>query len=130
LAFSLAVLTQALRLGINYSVNIIPLALLLVISLLDPDALFKVAVTAAGTANIATVARTAVGNNSVLIQTAGSTATGDSKISISSTTATTNTQPIRIIDVVPETATGADAFVEVIVKWNWGMHQYQNATGV
>ena len=75
----------------------------------DPDALFKVAVTAAGTATIAT---------------------GDSKISISSTTATTNTQPMRIIDVVPETATGADAFVEVIVKWNWGMHQYQNATGV
>ena len=56
----------------------------------DPDALFKVAVTAAGTANIATVARTAVGNNSVLIQTAGNTATGDSKISISSTTATTS----------------------------------------
>ena len=95
----------------------------------DPDALFKVAVTAAGTANIATVARTAVGNNSVLIQTAGVT-TRDSRISVSATTATTATQPIRIIDVVPETATGADAFVEVIVKWNWGMHQYQNATGV
>jgi hypothetical protein len=91
----------------------------------DPDALFKVAVTAAGTANIATVARTAVGNNS-----AGVTTTGDSRISVSATTATTATQPIRIIDVVPETATGADAFVEVIVKWNWGMHQYQNATGV
>jgi hypothetical protein len=96
----------------------------------DPEALFKVAVTAAGSSTMATVARTAVGNNSVLIQTAGSTATGDSKVSISSTTATTATQPMRIIDVVSETATGADAFSEVIVKWNWGMHQYQNATGV
>ena len=96
----------------------------------DPEALFKVAVTAAGSSTMATVARTAVGNNSVLIQTAGSTATGDSKVSISATTATTNTQPMRIIDVVPETATAADAFPEVIVKWNWGMHQYQNATGI
>ena len=96
----------------------------------DPDTLFKVAVTAAGSSTMATVARTAVGNNSVLIQTAGSTATGDSKVSVSATTATTNTQPMRIIDVVPETATATDAFPEVIVKWNWGMHQYQNATGV
>jgi len=96
----------------------------------DPDTLFKVAVTAAGASTMSTVARTAVGNNSVLIQTAGSTATGDSKVSISATTATTNTQPMRIIDVVPETATGADAFSEVIVNWNWGMHHYQNATGV
>ena len=96
----------------------------------DPEALFKVAVTAAGSSTMSTVARTAVGNNSVLIQTAGSTATGDSKVSISATTATTATQPMRIIDVVSETATAADAFPEVIVKWNWGMHQYQNATGV
>jgi len=96
----------------------------------DPDTLFKVAVTAAGSSTMSTVARTAVGNNSVLIQTAGSTATGDSKVSVSATTATTNTQPMRIIDVVPETATATDAFPEVIVKWNWGMHQYQNATGV
>jgi hypothetical protein len=96
----------------------------------DPDTLFKVAVTAAGSATMATVARTAVGNNSVLIQTAGSTTTGDSKVSISSTTATTATQPVRIIDVVPETAPTSGNYSEVIVKWNWGMHQYQNATGV
>jgi hypothetical protein len=30
--------------------------------------------------------------------------------------------------VVPETATGADAFVELIVKIN--IHQYNNTTGV
>jgi hypothetical protein len=43
---------------------------------------------------------------------------------------TTNTLPIRIIDVVRETATGADAFVEFIVKINIGTHQYTNSTGV
>jgi hypothetical protein len=96
----------------------------------DPDTLFKVAVTAAGSSTMSTVAVTAVGNNSVLIQTAGSTTTGDSKVSISSTTATTATQPVRISDVVPETAPTSGNYSEVIVKWNWGMHQYQNATGV
>ena len=96
----------------------------------DPDTLFKVAVTAAGTSTIGSVARTAVGNNSALIQTAGNTTNGNSLVSISSTTATTNTLPVRIIDVVDETKTSATAFTEVIVKWNAGMHQYNNATGV
>lgn len=95
----------------------------------DPDALFKVAVVSTGTA-ISYVARTAVGNNAVLIQGAGSTITGNSNVSVSSTTATTNTWPVRIIDVVAETASAAGSFTEVIVKWNAGMHQYNNATGV
>ena len=44
------------------------------------------------------------------------------------TEATTATLPLRVIDVVTETATGADAFVEIIVKMN--THQYNNTTGV
>jgi len=98
----------------------------------DPDALFKVAVTTAGTSTIASVTRTAVGNNSALIQTAGNTTTGNSRVSISATTATASTLPIRIIDIVPETAlaTNPASFTEVIVKWNAGMHQYYNPTGV
>jgi hypothetical protein len=95
----------------------------------NPDALFKIAIVSSGT-TISTVGRTAIGNNGTLVQNAGSTATGVSRVALSSTTATTNTLPVRIIDVVPDTATGTDAFTEVIVKWNWGMHQYQNATGV
>jgi hypothetical protein len=43
---------------------------------------------------------------------------------------TTSTLPIRVIDVVRDTATGADAFVELIVKINIGTHQYTNSTGV
>ena len=96
----------------------------------DPDALFKVAVTAAGASTISGVGRTAVGNNSALIQGAGSTVTGNSKVSISATTATSSTLPVRVIDVVPETVNAAGSYTEVIVKWNAGMHQYYNPTGV
>ena len=98
----------------------------------DPNALFKVAVTAAGTSTIGNVARTVVGENSALIQTAGNTANGNSRVSISSTTATASTLPIRIIDIVPETALAVNpaSYTEVIVKWNAGMHQYNNPTGV
>lgn len=97
----------------------------------DPDALFKVAVVSSGS-TISYVNRTSVGNNAVLVQNAGVTTTGNSKVAVSSTTATTSTWPIRIIDVVPETALAGNpgSYTEVIVKWNQGMHQYLNPTGV
>jgi hypothetical protein len=95
----------------------------------DPDTLFQVAVVS-GTTVITGVGITAIGNNATLVQNAGSTTTGDSKVAILDSTATTNTLPIRIIDVVRDTATAADNFPEVIVKINFGMHQYNNATGV
>ena len=95
----------------------------------DPDALFKVAVVSTGT-NISYVTRANVGENAVLVQTAGSTVTGDSKVAVSSTTATTSTFPIRIIDVISETQSAAGSYTEVVVKWNQGMHPYLNPTGV
>ena len=97
----------------------------------DPDALFKVAVVSSGT-TIGTVNRTAVGNNAVLVQNTGSTITGNSKVAISATTNTTSTWPVRVIDVVPETSPAGNpgSYTEVIVKWNQGMHQYLNPTGV
>lgn len=157
----------------------------------DPQLLFKVAAVSATTV-ITALGRTMVGNNAALVQNAGSTTTGDSKVAISAP-ATTNTLPVRIIDVVQEskktttatgtttsgstavtlsaananilkymdvTGTGIDAgtsvaaisgtsltlsgnasasgtvtltftgYPEVLVKWNAGMHQYDNATGV
>jgi hypothetical protein len=99
----------------------------------DPDALFKVAVCAAhNSATITYVNRTAVGNNAVLAQNTGSTITGNSKVGIDDATDTTSTWPVRIVDVVPETATAGNpgSYTEVIVKWNQGMHQYLNPTGV
>jgi len=97
----------------------------------DPDALFKVAVVSSGT-TISYVNRTAVGNNAVLVQNAGSTTNGNSRVAVSSTTATTSTWPVRIIDVIPETSPAGSpgSYTEVVVKWNQGMHQYLNPTGV
>lgn len=93
----------------------------------DPTALFKVAVVSSGT-TIATLGRTAVGQNAEVVLNPGNANTGDSKQAIDSSTANTATLPIRIIDVVPATATGSDAFVEVIVKIN--THSYNNTTGI
>lgn len=96
----------------------------------DPDQLFKVAVTSNAT-TVSYVNQTAVGNNGVLVQGTGSTTTGRSAVSVDDGTGTTSTFPVRIIDVIPETqTTTAGSYTEVIVKWNAGMHQYENPTGV
>ena len=93
----------------------------------DPTALFQVAVVSSGT-TIATLGRAAVGQNTSVILNSGNANTGDSKQAIDDTTADTATLPIRIIDVVPATATGSDAYVEMIVKIN--THAYNNTTGI
>jgi hypothetical protein len=50
---------------------------------------------------VAGIGISAIGNNIALIQNAGSTTTGNSAVAIDEgTQATTNTLPIRIIDVV------------------------------
>jgi hypothetical protein len=96
----------------------------------DPDTLFQVVSCSSGT-TVAPMGISAIGNNIELIQNAGSTTTGNSAVAINEgTQATTDTLPIRIIDVVRETATGTDTFVEFIVKINATMHQYNNSTGV
>ena len=95
----------------------------------DPDTLFQVAVVS-GTTVISGVGISAIGNNGTLVQNAGSTTSGNSAVALLDSTATTITLPIRIIDVVRDTATAADNFPEVIVKINATMHQYNNATGV
>lgn len=93
----------------------------------DPTALFKVAVCSSGT-TIGSLGRAAVGQNTSVILNAGSATTGNSAQAIDDTTNTTNTLPIRIVDVVPETATAADTYVEMIVKIN--THTYNNTTGI
>ena len=96
----------------------------------DPDTLFQVVSCSSGT-TVAAIGKSALGNNIALIQNAGSTITGNSAVAIDEGTQdTTSTLPIRIIDVVRDTATGADAFVEFIVKININTHQYTNPTGV
>ena len=93
----------------------------------DPMAAFKVAVTNASSV-IATVTRAAVGTNVTALAGTPSATTGNSGQSILSTSpAADATFPIRVIAVVPETATGANAFTEVIVKIN--LHQINTALG-
>ncbi len=94
----------------------------------DQQALFKVAVVTSGT-TMGTASRADVGSNVPLVLNAGSTVTGDSAFAVTLTGAgTTATIPVRVIDVVPETATAADTYVELLVKIN--THQYNNTTGV
>jgi hypothetical protein len=94
----------------------------------DQQALFKVAVVTSGT-TMGTASRADVGSNVALVLNAGSTTTGDSAFGVTLTGAgTTATIPLRVIDVVPETATSAGVYTELLVKIN--THQYNNTTGV
>ena len=105
----------------------------------DPDALFKVAVVSSGT-TVTGFQYTDIGLNAALVNNGGSTTTGDSATAVASA-ATTATLPVRIIDVVPDTAyvsSGTTYYPEVIVKINApyidtgvakGGHSYKLATG-
>ena len=104
----------------------------------DPDQLYK-AVNVAGTTvdNTASgllpayLGQTMVGSNARLVLNTGSSTTGDSKVGIySAAGATTASLPLRIVDVVPDTANSAGAYVEFIVKLNFGYHSYNNAVGI
>jgi len=93
----------------------------------DPTALFKVAVVSSGT-TMSTLTRTAVGQNTTVALNSGNANTGDSAQAITTSTDVTNTLPIRIVDVVPETATSSTTYAEMIVKIN--THTYNNTTGI
>jgi hypothetical protein len=94
----------------------------------DPMALFKVAVVSSGT-TMSSAGRTVVGTNLALVLNAGSATTGNSAFAVTLTGAgTTATIPVRVIDVVPESATAADTYTELLVKIN--THQYNDTTGV
>ena len=99
----------------------------------DPSATFRVAATTAGGTAAVSASRTVVGLNVPIVFGAGSTATGDSAYGIDiSAAATTNTLPIRIVDVIPDTASGprsasATTYYEFVVKFN--LHEYNYTTG-
>ena len=87
----------------------------------DASAAFKVAITYSGNATITTANASVVGTNLSLRQGSGSTTTGDSAVSAIAPTSGAGavaTLPVRVVAVVPETATGTNAFTEVIVKLN------------
>lgn len=86
----------------------------------DPMAAFKVAVTFSGNATVTTVNQSIIGTNMSVRQGTGSTITGDSAVSVYATNASGSAAalPVRVVEVVPETATGTNAFTEVVVKLN------------
>lgn len=96
----------------------------------DPDQLYKVAVASSGT-TIGFLTQAAVGKNVSLVQNSGSTTNGDSRNAVLNTTDTETTLPIRVVDVVPETAIAGypGSYTEVIVRFNFGISLYENATG-
>jgi hypothetical protein len=100
----------------------------------DPNAVFKVVATSGQTTVPTAFTRAIIGANVPISVTAGNTTTGDSYYGIDGTAAaTTNTLPVRVVDVVPDTATGpanatATTYYEFLVKFN--LHQYTDTTGV
>lgn len=102
----------------------------------DPNTIFRIQ-------GSASMTQTMLFNNAGVVQGSGSTVTGNSAVSLDvSTVATTNTLPLRIIgwagNNVSLTSAGgsgqsclapSDSYPDVLVRWNFGMQQYQNATG-
>jgi hypothetical protein len=97
----------------------------------DPDQLYKVAVVSGQNTTIGYLTQAAVGKNTSLVQNTGSTTNGNSQNAVLNVTDTDSTLPIRVVDVVPETAIAgyAGSYTEVIVRFNFGISLYENATG-
>jgi hypothetical protein len=98
----------------------------------DPMAAFKVAVVHANSV-VTTVNRSIVGVNMAVQQESpqGNTTTGNSNTGVLVATndaGNAATLPVRVVSVIPETATSATAFTEVVVKLN--NPQILRATGI
>ena len=94
----------------------------------DPDVIFQAQADGA-------VTQADLGQNTnfaaVQSTTTGDTTNGNSNTAVSSTTATTSTIAFRIVDFVdgPKSTVG-DAFTDCLIKFNAGIHSYDNATGI
>jgi hypothetical protein len=96
----------------------------------DPMAAFKVAVVLANSA-VSSANRSIVGVNMEIDQGTGSATTGNSGAGVLAPTnnlGNAATLPVRVVSVIPETATSATAFTEVVVKLN--NPQILRATGL
>lgn len=103
----------------------------------DPNTLFKAVLVAGDTADStaaltpAYLGLTVIGSNAVIVQNTGNTTTGDSRIAVYTPGgAGTASLPIRIVDVVPDTANASGNFCELICKINMGYHSYTQAVGI
>jgi hypothetical protein len=96
----------------------------------DPMAAFKVAVVLANSA-VSSANQSIVGVNMAIDQGTGNTTNGNSGMGVLAPTnnlGNAATLPVRVVSVIPETATAANAFTEVVVKLN--NPQILRATGI
>lgn len=79
-----------------------------------------------------TMAQATLGANVRVVQTAGSTATGNSAVALKASSAATDSfLPFRIVGFVdaPGSAVG-DTYTDCLVKFNAGIHSYTSGTGI
>lgn len=91
----------------------------------DPNAVLQVQASGA-------VAQAALGANISVVQGAVNTATGNSTVTVNHAGVGTEAfRPFRIVGFVESTtSTAGDAFTDVLVKFNQGIHSYTSGTGV
>ena len=103
----------------------------------DPNALYKVASVTGATADGASSGlqtafksrANSVPANAELVLNTGLISTGNSRMGIFINNVTT-ALPMRVVDVVQETADSSGNYVEFIVKFNAGYHTYNAPVGV
>lgn len=101
----------------------------------DPDAVF-IATVSDSSGNLYTssgATQANVGQNAGYYVKTGlvNTTTGNSLVTVNlSSAATTNTLPLRIIDVVRSTALSDGTYQQVLVSYNAGFHFYRQTTGI
>ena len=83
------------------------------------------------------VAQAAIGLNVTIATFTGNAITGYSTMAANATAATTNTYPLKIVDLVNQNSLFGgglsqpnDAYTDLIVRWNFNTHHYDLALGV
>lgn len=96
----------------------------------DPQGLFMIQANGA-------VTQASIGLNMDIATFTGSTTTGFSTMAGNATAATTNTFPLKIVDLVNQNSifggglsAPGDAYTDCIVRWNVGVHHYDFALGI
>ena len=101
----------------------------------DPDLLMK-AVAVSGTTVVTAAGQAMVGLNAALVQNTGSTTTGDSAVAVGSF-ATTNSLPVRVIAIVPDSAitttavgsTSGSSTAVTLTAANSSIYKYMDVSG-
>ena len=91
----------------------------------DPNVLFQ------AQAN-GSLAQATLGGNLAVVQNAGNTTTGNSAVALAASTVAASTfLPFRLVGFVDSTTSRVgDAFTDAIVRFNFGIHSYESATGL